>query len=42
MVMNPHGVRLKKGAKIAQIVFLKLSTQATELYEGIHKGENLK
>lgn len=40
-VMNPHGVRLKKGAKIAQIVFLKLSTEANELYEGMHKGENL-
>ena len=42
VVHNPHGVKLKKGAKIAQIVFVRLSKQAGELYSGIHKNEGIE
>ncbi len=41
IVHNGRGVRLKKRAKIAQIVFLQIE-EATQLYQGIHKGENTK
>jgi len=36
-VMNPHGIKLKKGARIAQIIFI--SARSEKLYEGIWKGE---
>ena len=40
VVQNPHGIRLKKGARIGQLVFVRLSEPASELYEGAYKGEN--
>jgi len=40
VVHNPEGVRLKKGAKIVQLVFVSLN-DSEHLYEGVHKGENL-
>ncbi len=42
VVHNPRGVRLKKGAKIAQLVFASLDKESKHLYEGMHKGENLE
>ena len=41
MVHNQNGIRFKQRAKVAQIVFLPI-TEAKQLYQGIHKGENLK
>lgn len=41
MVHNPNGIRFKRRAKVAQIVFLPIS-EAQQLYQGMHKGENLK
>jgi dUTP pyrophosphatase len=40
IVSNPHGARLKKDAKIGQIIFIKLSESAKDSYQGIYKGEN--
>lgn len=40
VVSNPHGARLKKDARIGQLVFVKLSESAKELYNGVYKGEN--
>ncbi len=40
-VGNPEGLRLKKGAKVAQMVFYKLASPADELYQGIHQNENV-
>ncbi len=40
IVGNEHGLVLKKNAKIGQMVFVKLSEAANELYEGRYKGEN--
>ena len=40
-VMNPKGIRLKKNAKIMQLVFLTLD-EATEGYSGKYQGENIK
>lgn len=41
IVYNPDGIRLKRNARILQLVFLKL-TSKTRPYEGIFKGENVE
>ncbi len=40
LVKNPHGARLKKNARIGQLVFARLSEPSASSYEGIYKGEN--
>lgn len=40
VVANEHGIILKKNAKIGQMVFIRLSEAAKELYEGKYKSEN--
>lgn len=40
IVSNPHGARLRRDAKLGQLVFIRLSESAKESYEGIYKGEN--
>ncbi|HLC69023.1 MAG TPA: deoxyuridine 5'-triphosphate nucleotidohydrolase [Candidatus Bilamarchaeaceae archaeon] len=40
IVANEHGLDIKKNAKIGQLIFIKLSEAAKELYEGRYKGEN--
>jgi dUTP pyrophosphatase len=40
VISNPHGARLKKDAKIGQLVFIKLHEPARETYQGVYKGEN--
>ncbi|PIO06242.1 deoxyuridine 5'-triphosphate nucleotidohydrolase [Candidatus Micrarchaeota archaeon CG08_land_8_20_14_0_20_59_11] len=42
VVHNEHGLRLKKGARVAQLVFFRLNEEAKELYGGIHHKENLE
>jgi dUTP pyrophosphatase len=38
IVCNPHGVRLQRGARIAQLVLFQL-TQATRAYAGRYQNE---
>ena len=40
VVRNDFGIKLKKNAKIGQMVFIKLSESTHTLYEGTYKGEN--
>ncbi|NYZ74422.1 deoxyuridine 5'-triphosphate nucleotidohydrolase [Candidatus Micrarchaeota archaeon] len=40
VVRNEHGIILKRNAKIGQMVFIRLSEDASSLYEGKYKGEN--
>jgi dUTP pyrophosphatase len=40
VVHNPHGFRLQRDARVAQLVFFGL-TGETEAYSGIYQGENL-
>ncbi|HLC48636.1 MAG TPA: deoxyuridine 5'-triphosphate nucleotidohydrolase [Candidatus Norongarragalinales archaeon] len=42
MVANEHGIKLKKGAKVTQLIFHKLSEGAKEGYSGVHHKENVK
>jgi len=41
-VGNPAGIILKKDAKIAQMIFIKLSIPVTDGYKGKFQGENIK
>jgi len=40
VVYNPQGFRLQKNARIAQLIFLRL-TGKTQGYQGVYQGENL-
>ncbi len=40
-VYNPQGIIIEVGARIAQMVFIKLSDRAHKGYEGSYQGENI-
>jgi dUTP pyrophosphatase len=40
VVYNPQGFRLQQNARIAQLIFMRLS-QKTEGYQGAYQGENI-
>ena len=40
VVYNPQGFRLQRNARIAQLIFLRLSKK-TEGYQGAYQGENI-
>ena len=42
LVVGGSGLKLKRNAKVAQMIFVKMSEEARELYAGIHQKENLK
>jgi dUTP pyrophosphatase len=39
VVHNPHGLRLKRNARILQLVFFTIDSE-TEGYRGMYQGEN--
>jgi dUTP diphosphatase len=39
-VTNPSGVRLQRGARVAQLVVFRLNTPAASGYAGAYQGEN--
>ncbi len=41
VVYNPHGLRLKKNARLMQLVFLRLEKEAEKMYSGKYQGENI-
>jgi dUTP pyrophosphatase len=41
VVYNPHGLRLKKDARLMQLVFLRLEKDAEKVYDGRYQGENI-
>ncbi|HON35264.1 MAG TPA: deoxyuridine 5'-triphosphate nucleotidohydrolase [Methanothrix sp.] len=41
VVHNPSGLRLKRNARLMQLVFMRLEKKAEELYEGRYQGENI-
>ena len=41
VVYNPHGLRLKKNARLMQLVFLRLGKEAEKVYSGKYQGENI-
>ncbi len=40
-VLNPHGLVVKKDARIGQIIFIRLEDQPNEGYGGKFQGENM-
>ena len=42
IVQNPAGFDLKKNARIMQLLFFRLGTDADKLYRGIYQNENMK
>jgi len=41
VVLNENGIKLKKNARIAQMVFFKLSSVASKTYSGIYQREGI-
>ena len=41
VVYNPLGLKLKKNARLMQLVFLRLEKKAEKLYSGKYQGENI-
>ncbi len=41
VVHNPHGIRVERGARIAQLVVARLDTIPDSTYEGVYQGERL-
>ncbi len=41
LVHNPHGFRLKQGARVVQLVFTRLAAPVGSRYEGRFRGENV-
>lgn len=41
VVHNPQGLRLRKNARLMQLIFLRLENEAEKLYSGKYQGENI-
>ncbi len=41
VVYNPNGLRLKKNARLMQLVFMRLEKEAEKVYSGKYQGENI-
>jgi dUTP pyrophosphatase len=41
VVYNPEGLRLKKNARLMQLIFLRLEKEAERVYSGKYQGENI-
>ena len=41
VVYNSHGLRLKRNARLMQLVFMRLEKEADKVYSGIYQGENI-
>ena len=41
VVYNPQGLKLKKNARLMQLVFLRLENEAEKVYSGKYQGENI-
>jgi Deoxycytidine deaminase len=41
VVHNPHGIRIKKNARLMQLVFITMKSAAERAYSGAYQGENI-
>jgi dUTP pyrophosphatase len=41
VVYNPEGLKLKKNARLLQLVFMRLEEDAEKIYTGTYQGENI-
>ncbi len=42
VVYNPQGLRLRKNARLMQLVFMRLEKETDKGYSGVYQGENIK
>jgi dUTP pyrophosphatase len=42
VVHNPNGIRLRKNARLMQLIFFRLEDDANKLYDGVYQGENME
>lgn len=42
VVSNPHGFSIELGARVAQLVFARLSKRVDKGYAGVYQGENIQ
>ena len=42
IVHNPEGIKIKRNARLMQLIFFRLENDAEKLYTGIYQGENIK
>lgn len=42
VVHNPEGIKIKRNARLMQLIFFRLENDAEKLYTGIYQGENIK
>jgi deoxycytidine triphosphate deaminase len=40
VVYNPEGFRVQIGARVAQLVFIELTSEDATGYQGVYQGEN--
>ncbi|MCK5013796.1 MAG: deoxyuridine 5'-triphosphate nucleotidohydrolase [Candidatus Omnitrophica bacterium] len=40
-VYNPHGVRIYKNARIAQLIYARMESSADKLYDGVYQGSGI-
>ncbi|MEM1619580.1 MAG: deoxyuridine 5'-triphosphate nucleotidohydrolase [Fervidicoccaceae archaeon] len=41
VVLNPNGLVLERGARVAQLIFIKTTERISSLYSGAYRGENM-
>jgi len=41
VVLNENGIKLKKNARVAQMVFFKLFSPTSKIYSGIYQNEGI-
>lgn len=41
IVHNPEGIKIKRNARLMQLIFFRLENDAEKLYDGIYQGENI-
>lgn len=41
VVHNPHGIRIKRNARLMQLVFITMESAAQRAYSGAYQGENI-
>ena len=41
VVHNSHGIKIKKNARLMQLIFMKLNSESEKDYSGVYQGENI-
>jgi len=39
IVYNPHGIIIRRGAQVAQLIFIRMTGESAKVYRGVYYGE---